>query len=254
MNNFEESLARLGDYESNKTRKLLIEIDDKLYSMNSDVIVDEKLEEDEVIDYYRGYDAISESVDDKEIKAWRKTFPYLQVFGQSLNFENDDREPQSNFEKSDNLIVEHAHSNHTENDLLSLVVCGTKMRILERTSDEEEEIFYSHGTLEETLEIDNSPCEETVLENIFLSIDPQQSHKAEVVNNLYDALIPDIIQTISPLVHRMVHLCRERGINYPETEEKSICSSEENDCFYSSGDEEGCFHQQEEEAAMISEW
>ena len=254
MNSFEQSLARLGDYESNQTRLVLMELDEKLYAMTEeeDVREDKESVTGGGEDYYRGYDAISEHVDEKEIKAWRKTFPYLHVVGQCLQFVNENQMEQ---EQPQDLATEPSkqHVIHTGNDQLPLVVYGTKMKILESNSYEEEEVFCSHGTLEEIIEIDNSPLEETV-ENIFLSIDPQHSRKVEVVNNLYDALIPDLTQMITPLVQRMVHLCHERGINYTETEEKSLCSSEENDCFYSSGDDGECFAPQDEEGVRISEW
>jgi hypothetical protein len=267
MDNFEESLARLGDHESNKTRMVLIELDDKLYSMNDDINDGTRIEEDPVIDYYRGYDAMSENVDDKEIKAWRQTFTYLQIFGQGLKFENIahlESERISDEGKEDmtthQRISEPQHFNLMENEQLSLVVSGTKILISVASNpcEEEEEIFFSHGNLEETLEIDNSPLPEASSDNIFLSIDPQHSHKAEVVNNLFDALIPDLAEIISPLVQRMVHLCREHGITYTETEERSLCSSEGNECFYSSDDDGEYFPQQEEgvevEGVTVSEW
>lgn len=226
MNEFEESLARLGDNESNKTRKILIELDEKLYSnddqLQYSINSEDNMHEFDHMDYYRGYDAILECVDDKEILTWKKTFSYLQIIGEGIQSnQSDDVENTSdlgNQEESWDESRAHVVVNTLIDDV-SLVVQGRKMDIRVVGSSElleDEEVICSHGTLEEVLEIDNSPIEQNPSESLFLSIDPKNSHKIEVVNSLYDVLVPDLTIAIAPLVKRLVCVCRERGIDYSE--------------------------------------
>jgi hypothetical protein len=253
MNDFEESLARLGDNESQKTRTILLDIEDKIFTLKtSDEQQSEEKNGDTDFDYYRGYDAISEHVDDKEILMWQKTFTYLRICGQG--FELPSSEMENEIEEQTNEVMnervtESLLQTSFGSDLNSLVICGSKIAI--SPSTQEEEVIFAHGTLEEVLEIDNTRLEQIVPDNIFLSIDPQYSHKTEVVNSLYDVLIPDLTDLISPLVQRLVRVCRDHGVSYIENPETTYRSSED-DCF-SNDDDFGEFGPPEEEIG-ISEW
>lgn len=259
MNEFEESLARLGDNESSKTRMILIELDDKLYSNETELLhlIEEKPQEnDDHMDYYRGYDAILECVDDKEIHAWKSAFPYLHIAGNGLKLEsNAEDDGVGMFLMNESTTSSHqVVTDSVDTDFLSLVVQGTKMRIGEAVILDDE-VICCHGTLEEVFEVDNSPIQQqNTLENNFLSIDPKDSYKIEVVNSLYDALIPDLTLAITPLVKRMVRICREQGINYAESyDDKSLQSSEEYPGFESSDDGNFVPHEHEGEGC-VSDW
>jgi hypothetical protein len=270
MNEFEESLARLGKSESEKTRAILVELENKIYAFRSNEENENnrqqemKGEEDD-FGYYRGYDALLEHVDDKEIQMWQKTFKYLRICGQGfevpqISIESEQEIEEQAIEGVESKVAESLAPTLVDYDQISsLVIYGSKINISRQDeSTQEEEIICAHGIFEEVLEIDNSNVEEIFSENFFLSIDPQDSHKVEVVNSLYDALIPDLTDLISPLVQRMVRVCHEHGVSYLENLDQRSPSSEgsDGDCYFNDDDDEvnDFGEREEEENQIISEW
>jgi hypothetical protein len=263
MNEFEESLARLGKSESEKTRAILVELEDKIYALRSNEENErqQQMKEDD-FGYYRGYDALLEHVDDKEIQMWQKTFKYLRICGQGfevpqISIESEQEIEEQAIEGVESKVAESLAPTLVDYDQISsLVIYGSKINISRQDeSTQEEEIICAHGIFEEVLEIDNSNVEEIFPENFFLSIDPQDSHKVEVVNSLYDALIPDLTDLISPLVQRMVRVCREHGVSYLENLDQRSPSSEgsDGDC-YDDDEADDFGEREEEENQIISEW
>lgn len=56
------------------------------------------------------------------------------------------------------------------------------------------------------------------LDEILITCDPKYSQKVEIVNSLFDALLPDIVTLLTPLTEKIVKVCRENNITSATTE------------------------------------
>lgn len=265
---FEESLNRLGKKESEKTKVILEEIDEQLYENEEE---SEEEEKEEIDEFIRGYDAILQQVDENEIKKWKKRFHYLRICGYGYELseeegefeeeegEDDDDINVENHELSDELndeqmketkeieeIKEKQENIDVNIDQISLCVVGRKIIVKEenirKENDEVEEVICTHGILEEIIAIDKTIEENESLpfEEMFVTCDPKYSQKVEVVNSLFDALLPDIITLLTPLAEKLIRVSRENNLNYDEhdnTSQNSYDYCDDNNGFFGNSDE-----------------
>lgn len=83
------------------------------------------------------------------------------------------------------------------------------------------------GTLDECLIVDRSNISNNTITNTSISeellacndvseMSPELSQKDEMLNIMIDAIWPDVVDALEPLMIRMIKLCRQKGIYYDE--------------------------------------
>jgi hypothetical protein len=83
-----------------------------------------------------------------------------------------------------------------------------------------------HGVLEELIAVDTGPGPGEPGGPAATSSDdpdalpsPRTSQRDEVVSLLLDAVWPEVVDAVRPLVHAVGRVCRERGITYEDVED-----------------------------------
>ena len=275
---FEESLARLGVLESKKTEQTLEEIDNKLYSEEIEIIprVEEEfirgydsliqqVDDKEIqkwqttFHYFRvcgnGYgigfeddDEGDEYKENIEIEEHREFEEEIECVVDGLSDEDEvdyNNLNDNNDEHKSNLKY------FPDDELSSLVITGNKIIPQEnlsiQNSDnnlEVEEIIDMNGILEEVIIIDKSTDDDVktiqLNEDIFQSCDPRYSQKIEIVNSLFDVLLPDIVILLTPVVEQLVRVCHENNINdytIQDDDNRSQNSSQQMNEFFSNSDD-----------------
>ncbi len=80
---------------------------------------------------------------------------------------------------------------------------------------EDEEVFEKHGDLEEYFAFnaaDDSPSSFAVVEGATSAVSagrscsPTNTYRTEVINNLFDAIWPDVVESLDPLIRRVIRL------------------------------------------------
>lgn len=231
--------------EVEKTNAALAILEARLY--NSDNRVEMIVEVPEVTDEFRrfdatGYSAHTDSVEEHEIRDWKRAFPYLRVEGKGFGISASKVEDSNEGVQQVVLSCDGAKQNTDlqvisgDDAALQLVVTGSsiqprvegdKLRAMNDNTSahslqcDAEEIFAIHGILEEIIEIDKSPPDLTVesprSENAALGdpISPIAAQQCELVSILIDALWPELVKELEPLVRKVVHRSRAAGLTYP---------------------------------------
>lgn len=222
-----------------------------------------------------GYSAHTEEVTDDEARLWQKQFPYIMVRGEAMleldpDYEErgsdneDDMEGTSFHSIPNNQGIATSEVKDSGGDMMAigggddapeLRVCGVALSVGiatdensgENNNDEgedNEEVLYSDGQLEETLFVDVRPpdakCEKSV-DDIFTSIEPIQCQQAEVINSLVDVIFPDIVNiALKPLIEKVVQAGRDHNIQYCAEEDQELEHEQEmdtgDDCVFFSDD------------------
>jgi hypothetical protein len=176
--------------------------------------------------YSEGYDANYDGVDDAELLRWQKMFSFVTVTGSRLGCRTEP--PDAFFDENAAL---HETQNYlkpitdvppaVDSGLNGLVVLGKTMMIghmqssavLATYSEEEEEIFAIDGTLEEYLELNQ---EDGIRLNQCETDDsaPVEFVREEVVSSMLDAIWPDLVAAMRPLVHNVLKAAAENNIPY----------------------------------------
>lgn len=227
------SFADLERQEADRFARLLAEVDDRLYTPlapASKAVPTEQREEDGVRRYYsEGYEANYEGVSDDEIRQWQQSsFSYLRVEGTGINVKSTDLpHPESLFKRDDSEDKEHIFQ---ELDGLpsqdhGLVMCGrsvappngyTFAKPIAEDEGPTEEYFAQHGILQEYIEYNGEERSHektnTVLD--FHTLDPAESQKEEVLATMMDAIWPDIVQALRPLVTDVLTAAKDNNIPY----------------------------------------
>ena len=105
----------------------------------------------------------------------------------------------------------------------------------------EEEVLASHGVLEEWIEMNRCEGPEEESEEDIISgdpVSPDLARRAEVISILADAVWPELVEALRPLVRRIVSEARKRNPVYPdqETEPASTFRSERGEWDEEDGD------------------
>jgi hypothetical protein len=235
-----DGFARIALREAERTSEALSTLEARLYSAR---LEDDQVPETDSVkmpaDEFRrfetmGYSAHTDNVEEHEIRDWQRAFTYLRVEGKCCL-------PKSNQESEElygegvqfvhaPLVAQAAATVPMDDEMsASLSVVGRHIEptLAEtRTADQEEheEVFASHGILEELLEVDYSPCEEAGtgvnadgVEEIVCGdpISPRAARRSEVVSILADAVWPEIVESLRPLVRKIVSESRAANLKYP---------------------------------------
>ena len=249
------SFENIGKMEAAKTLSALTDIEEQLAAVSVPGKIDMAVTplgsvtgQDSPFEHYRrmesnGYDAHSESVNEKEILSWQSAFSYLSVKGERIiasgtpavsKGADDCFFPTSSDSKSDNSAS--SSSTHDEGSVLDLVIVGKKCQVSEVVKLSSD-IEISHGTLEELIAVHSHVPVEGVDDAASFDGDefsPRSSKRAEIVSLLLDALWPEVVEVLKPLVRRVVEVSRAEGLQYNLTE--GVVESYDNE--YESGNEE----------------
>jgi len=235
-----DGFARIALREAERTSEALISLEERLFSTRLD---EEQVPETENIhmpaDEFRrfesmGYSAHTDNVEEHEIRDWQRAFTYLRVEGKSCLSKS--KQESGTFDGEgvkfvhSSAVSQAAASVPMDDDVSSsLVVVGRHIEpipIQTQTAnqEEQEEVFASHGILEELLEVDCSPPEEAdsgakaeAAEDIVGGdpISPRAAQRSEVVSILADAVWPELIESLRPLVRKIVSESRAANLKYP---------------------------------------
>ena len=249
------SFENIGKMEAAKTLSALHDIEEQLAANTVHSEVDASITppgsvtgQDSPFEHYRrmesnGYDAHSESVDEKEILSWQSAFSYLSLKGERLMAAGTQAESKgrdgcffltTSDIKSDNPA---SSSRFRDADFVrDLVIVGEKCNISEAVKNSSD-VDISHGTLEDLIAVHtHTPIDGVDNTDTFGNdeISPLLSKRAEIVSLLLDALWPEVVEILEPLVRRVVEVSRAEGIQYNSNHE--VAESYDND--YESGNEE----------------
>lgn len=247
------SFENIGKIEAAKTLVALNEIEEQLTAKAVPSKVDASISpfgsatgQDSPFEHYRrmesnGYDAHSESVNEKEVLSWQSAFTYLSLKGERLSGNPvGSKETEECFLlttsdcKSDDLAS--SSSNHDGNNVQDLVIIGKKCNV-SQVMELSSEVDVSHGTLEELIAVHSHVPTDTVDEAEAFDgdvISPRSSKRAEIVSLLLDALWPEVVEVLKPLVRRVVEVSKAEGLQYTASSRTSEASERE----YQSGNED----------------
>ena len=249
------SFENIGKMEAAKTLLALHDIEEQLAANGVPSKVDASITplgsitgQGSPFEHYRrvesnGYDAHTESVDEREVSSWKSAFSYLSLKGERLIASGTPGVSKGTDEcffptpidfKSGNLAS--SCSIHNGNIIQDLVIVGQKCyvpEVIKLSSD----VDISQGTLEEFIAVHsgvtaaNSDDSDTFDGD---EISPCSSKRAEIVSLLLDALWPEVVEVLKPLVRRVVEVSRAEGLQY--TTSRVVTESYDNE--YESGGEE----------------
>lgn len=241
-NNGKFSFADIGRLEAAKTSKALLKIDEQLpfeYELqeaDAKENIIESFEEGFTFDYRRyesnGYDAHSENVDKKEIQSWQKVFPYFLVRGVSMTPEESIHEDLSKSDEvgeffpmaTDDQSVEirpnisslSLINKSSQNTIPDLTVLGKKLTISPVLIQSDDKI---HGHLDELIAVNVTPHNHDIqIDNEEISdsdvLSPNVLRQQEIVSTLLDAVWPEIVEVLKPLIRKVVRKSRSADITY----------------------------------------
>ena len=192
-----------------------------------------------------GYDAHCEKVDQKEIASWQSAFPYFEVKGERMNIIGNSALNLSNTDDQCESFASHDDNNcASDNDALlvsSRCIEGSSSKIdlsiqgkrilIPRIEELNEDI--SHGICEDLITIDmrgdnlGNKDTDASSENI---LSPNESIQEEVVSLLFDAVWPEVVDALKPLVLRVVQVSHEIDLKYDAVKKRSdLAQSFDND-------------------------
>lgn len=222
------SFADLERQEADRFARLLAEVDDRLYTpvAPASVVAPTDLTEDDGVRRYysEGYEANYEGVSDEEIRQWQQnSFSYLRVEGIGLKVRPADRSSLELSLKRD----EEENNEHVFEELdglpsqdVDLVICGRSIAppsgYTFATPVEDygstEEYFAQHGILQEYFEYNDG--EERNTDKSDALHGPLESQKEEVLTSMMDAIWPDIVHALRPLISDVLTAARDNNIPY----------------------------------------
>jgi hypothetical protein len=201
-------------FEAEKTSNSTQDLLDKLFDPPL------LLEEDSV-DLKR--DAHFDLASTQEMAKWSSSFSFIRVRGIAIKNNNstttEEVESLSNFLVND--ICNSPSQPFKERCLNSfdLSVKG-KSKLISIAIDTDEELFASHGTVEEIIDfdcLDNEISIET--ENNFLNsppLSPFACKREETVALIFKSIWPDIVHSLQPLVENVITTCVKTNYKYSE--------------------------------------
>ena len=251
--NYVFSFENIGKLEAAKTLVALNEIEEQLAAKAVPSKVDASISplgsvtgQDSPFEHYRrmesnGYDAHSERVDEKEVLSWQSAFTYLSLKGERLS---DNPVGSKGTEEcllgtpSDCKSCNLASSciTHGGNTVQDLVIIGKKCNVSE-VRELSSEVDVSHGTLDELIAV-HSHVPAVAVDDVEAFdcdvISPRSSKRAEIVSLLLDALWPEVVEVLKPLVRRVVEVSKAEGLQYTASSRISEAVERE----YESGNED----------------
>jgi hypothetical protein len=161
---------------------------------------------------------------------WKAAFPYIHAEGTvvrkvgEVHEDDDDIEAflSKNWHKTEPCDYAAKKSESSQPELTALAICGTKLRIPAASVIEENTIDdVVDGVLEDVIAVDYSPVgPDEVKTNGYSSdsapglLSPNMSRNEEITSLLLDAVWPEVVDTLRPLVRKVVKYSREHDIKY----------------------------------------
>jgi len=251
------SFAKLAEQEAQSTQGSLLELEAKLFredvEFTEEVMSTEPAVEEHIYRRFEanGYDAHTDCVELPEIRQWQKVFPYLRVTGNRIvpppwvDLE-DETEGVDAYVLDD--VVERSAVSGVGGEAMdvseplamheggpALAVLGKRVLFHAQPSpldhgEQEEEFEFVDGILEEVIAIDCSssssssfneaatvPPATTVGDDEYALTSPYACRRAEVISVLADAIWPDCVDVLLPLVRAIVRKSRSTpSFSYPE--------------------------------------
>ena len=199
------------------------------------------------------YEAHVDRVEEKEIRQWQSAFPYYRVTGSGVNSQHIGGEqefdegivmiPRPNVGDAMNVVApspppkemlrgnsQYSRPNATlktpEKSFSNLVVIGKQYEIHTIAIEEEGEgVDEQQGALEEILALDcsgeditadSSSSNSSSSNSKDIPISPNACHREEVVAALTEAVWPECVEAMRPLIQRVVRVSRENNVVYEE--------------------------------------
>lgn len=247
------SFAALERAEAEKLSKALSKVEQRLHSeiCAHDDAPSVSTKADFERNYYsEGYDANYESVDDAELRRWQRTFPYLCAAGHTLHHpvEADianfpDIASNTTSENHIELVSTVLPFEHSMNDL---IVVGKAIAIpmldvstiLNAEHAVEEEVIASDGILEEIIEYNQEG--DFTSAPVYSDVPtPEDSIRDEVVSSMLDAVWPDLVTAMKPLIHNVLIAAAENNIPYVLDQAPSSEGQEQGDSWAMEGSDDG---------------
>jgi hypothetical protein len=239
------SFADMEAREATRFTDSLRSLDNRMYTeiRSPDAIVKKKQDNDErTMNYYsEGYEANYETVEDAEVLQWQKSdFKFLRVTGQALPVSHGNSaeigrytdSPVASLDPSRNYIESTDTVPHfTDHQLDNLTIVGKRITIgchasanantlpaacayKADVSEEEEEIFVSHGILEEVLEFSAGHDDVADMDEDGAVPSPETSVRTEVLASMVDTIWPDVVAAMKPLIHDVLVAANDSNIPY----------------------------------------
>lgn len=262
------SFEDIGRREALKTTQALKDIDELLLAERIPTIdkadcdnTENILDNDELnFTHYRryesnGYDAHSESVDQKEILSWQLGFSYLCVRGTGISIQkeknsiiNDDiygdfypvnattnTNINTNDSSTEDIGVKIVNSSSSSSSVLKhedindatlcdLVIIGEKIKIATVNKDIDDNIDETNGIVDELIAINMIPNShdnklENEKSNNLDDFDPQNVRREEIVSLLLDAIWPEVVEILKPLIKKVINISKVNNIQYDDIKE-----------------------------------
>lgn len=226
------SFENIGKMEAAKTSAALLDIDAQLQfiiveppdSSDGAVLLESTVGDEAPFEYYRrvesnGYDAHSESVDKKELLTWQGAFSYLAIKGKKMQICGNER-----FSVEEKLFSPCPKKQEPTQDELfialigpakDLSVRGTSSKISAPEVDQSA-VDESHGTLVELLAVHIGPVDEKTdsEDSVVNECSPYFTRREEIVSLLLDAVWPEVVEVLRPLVGCVVKASRAANLTY----------------------------------------
>ena len=229
------SFADLEAKEAQRFTRILSELESRLYTPveAQEVKKEAPVELDNTRQYYsEGYDANYECVSDSEIRQWQKTslpsLAYLRVEGRGMRLPVSEESASAVLFRDNDMdlnkdnFIEDLDTIGKLND--DLFICGKaivapagfKLNCNNTDPANDGEYFAVHGILQEYIEYSGEPHpenkEQAAVDCEQSMVDPQESQKVEVLSSMVDAIWPDIVQALKPLISDVLNAARNNNI------------------------------------------
>lgn len=254
---FLSTFANIEQQESKKTEGLLLEIDNRLFTevtlkgkSKPDII--EENDHGPGMNFRRfydgpsvGYNAHTDTVEDEEIYDWQQSFTYLRPTVHSIL--PDSIPVQMYCPESVNDTLETSAQESMMSSVPTLQVIGKSIpiRMIDADfSDDEDgvcsDIYIVDGILDEMICEDksalcHSPFYDTqlhqakrVLNAEFLECpSPTTSRRVEIMSSFIDAIWPDVVDSLQPLIRQVITASLESGLTYDNDLDEEINDNDE---------------------------
>ena len=228
------SFAALEKVEAERFSKMLQNLDDKMYSEVLPSTESQPNDNSKTRNYYsEGYDANYETIGTDEIKQWQQSsFSFLRATGENiwngigkdkeLQYDHEEQQELNNdhyFESLDDILpgkqLNMENLQITGHAVIFHPTIGTGGNDFKSTNEEDEveEVFASHGILEDYITYNGEDSLHEICEVNEL-VSPSSSMREEVIESMLDAIWPELVSSMKPLIREVLLAAKEHNIPY----------------------------------------
>jgi hypothetical protein len=244
------SFENIGKMEAAKTSAALQDIDTQLQSIivespdcSDGAPGDSAVGDEAPFEYYRrvesnGYDAHSESVDKKELLTWQRAFPYFAINGERVNICGK----ESSTVEDEFYSMRLKREESTQHEFFGAPIGSAKDLFVRGTSSKISvsevnlsDVYETHGTLVELLAVHRGPKDEQAEseDSVVNQCGPYVTRREEIVSLLLDAVWPEVVEALRPLVGCVVKASRAANLTYDGVDK---ISSNDDVCYEDEGE------------------